>query len=146
MDLRNAAQEMIKSYPGGWSAMAAALGMSLAGLENRVYERKGQVLSTHSMLQMQAFSGTKHFAQAIAMSSGGVFLQLPETEDLDHDELLAKFNAVYAEVGKLSARFSEAIADDEIDKREKEDLQKIGDQIHRRIEELLRLTFTVFCK
>ena len=146
MELRTAAQKMIKAMPGGWDAMAAALGYSKAGLENRVYERQGQALLVETMMQMQAFTQTTHFAQAVASLSGGVFLPLPAAADIDRDELLAKFNAVYAEVGKLSARFNEATADNVIDSKERADLSMIAEQIHRHIEELLRLTFQVFCR
>lgn len=145
MELRAAAQHMIKSFPGGWTAMAAAMGLSPAGLENRVYERKGQSLSVHESLQMQAFADTSHFAEAIAAASGGVFLKLPELGDIDNEELLAKFNRLYAELGRLSARFSEATADGVIDGRERAELKGIGDQVHKIIEELLFLTFRLFC-
>ena len=146
MELRTAAQKMIKAMPGGWDAMSAALGYTKSGLENRVYERQGQALLVETMLQMQAFTNTTHFAQAVASLSGGMFLPLPDPVDVDRDELLAKFNAVYSEVGKLSSRFSEATADNVIDKKEREDLTLIAEEIHRHIEELLRLTFQVFCR
>ena len=45
--MRPAYQKMITAYPGGWSAMAGAMGWSLAGLENRVYERKNQQMTVH---------------------------------------------------------------------------------------------------
>lgn len=99
MDMRRAYLEMIRAFPGGWDAMAAALGVTRAGLENRIYERKGQSLHVETARQMQAFSGCPAFAEAVAADAGGVFLPLPEAEEVGSDELLAMFNQLYAELG-----------------------------------------------
>lgn len=137
---------MIRAFPGGWDAMAGALGMSRMALENRIYERKGQAVLVETALQMQQFSGTTHFAEAVAQSSGGVFMQLPEHTDHDREELLAKFNELYAELGDLSVKFKESVKDNEIDSQERTELSGVGQQIHRTVEELLALTFTIYCR
>ena len=137
---------MIKEFPGGWDAMAGALGMTRDALENRIYERKGQSVLTETALQMQQFSSSTHFAEAVAQVSGGVFMKLPEHGDHDRDELLAKFNELYAELGDLSIKFKVSIEDGEIDKRERADLSDVGQHIHRTVEELLTLTFQIYCR
>lgn len=145
MDLRKARLGMIKAMPGGWDAMAAALGMSRDALENRIYERKGQSLLTETDMQMQSFSGTKLFAQAVADQSGGTYLELPAIAEVDDVPLVTKWNELYTELGRLSQRFNEAIADDHVDKKERTDLTDIVQVIHRRAEELIALTFKVYC-
>lgn len=137
---------MIRAFAGGWDAMAAALGWSRQGLENRIYELKGQSILVETALQMQAFSNTTHFAEAVAKESGGVFLRLPEVGELGRDDLLDRFNEVYAEIGEFSAKFREAVRDNEIDRSERHDLEDIAQQIHRSTEELLALTFQVYCR
>lgn len=138
---------MIGAFPGGWPAMAAALGLpSAMALENRVYERKGQTVTVHLAEQMQAFSGTAHFAEGVARDSGGVFLKLPEARDIGNEELLAEFNLLYAELGELSGKFREYVKDNEIDKAERADLDDVAQQIHRTVEELLALTYQVYCR
>ena len=126
--------------------MAAALGMSRNGLENRVYERKGQGVTVDTALQLQAFSGTTLFAEAVAASSGGTFVKLP-ADLVDGNELLGKkFREVSIQFGHYAARFDKAIeGDDEIDARERADLQAIGDSVHKAMSELLALTFRVYC-
>lgn len=146
MNIRQSFLGMIKAFPGGWDAMCGALGMRRDALENRIYERKGQSVCVDTALQMQAFSGTTHFAEAIAAVSGGVFVRIPQSSDIDNDALLAKFNALHAQIGLLSLRFSEATADGEVDKRERADLAAIGDEIHRATQELLALTFNIYCR
>lgn len=125
--------------------MAAALGMSRDALENRIYERKGQSVLVETALQMQEFSGTTHFAEAVAQASGGLFMKLPDNNGKDRDELLAKFNELYGELGDLSIKFKASVEDGEIDKRERADLSDAGQNIHRTVEELLTLTFQIYC-
>ena len=146
MEIRKAYLAMIKEYPGGWDAMAAALGMTRDALENRIYERKGQSVLAETALQMQKFSNSTHFVEAVAQVSGGVFMKLPKHVDHDRDELLSKFNELYVELGDLSGKFREYVKDDEIDRRERADLSDVGQHIHRTVEELLTLTFQIYCK
>lgn len=145
MGIREAHKAMIRAINGGWEVAAAALGMTLASLENRIYERKGQTLSTADSLALQATSGTTMFAEAIAHASGGTFVKLPECGEVDNEALLIKFNALHAELGLLSRRFGEYTKDDEINAREATDLKAIGDEVHKTMEELLALTFKIYC-
>lgn len=146
MEIKKAFLSMIKAFPGGWDAMSAALGMSKDALENRIYERKGQSVLVETALQMQSFSSTTHFAEAVAQVSGGVFMKLPEHGDHDREELLSKFNELYGELGELSIKFKASVEDGEIDKRERADLSDVGQHIHRTVEELLTLTFQIYCR
>ena len=146
MEIRKAYLSMIRAFPGGWDAMAGALGMSRDALENRIYERKGQSVLVETALQMQLFSASTHFAEAVAQVSGGVFMTLPEQSNRDRDELLAKFNELYAKRGDLSIKFKVSVEDGEIDKRERADLTDVGQHIHRTVEELLNLNFQIYCR
>ncbi|MDD3676047.1 YmfL family putative regulatory protein [Thauera propionica] len=145
MEIKRSYLAMIREYPGGWDAMAAALGMSRSALENRIYERKGQSVLVETALQMQQFSNSTHFAEAVAQVSGGVFMKLP-SHNYDRDELLSKFNELYAELGNLSMKFKTSIEDGEIDRRERDELTDIGQHVHRTVEELLALTFQIYCR
>lgn len=145
VDTRESYTKMITAYPGGWVAMAAALGMSKDALENRVYERKGQQINVHTAMQLQAFSQTTFFAEAVSQESGGIFVKLPEFEECDRDELLGKFNQLYTELGRLSEKFSHHTQDGRIDQREKKDLTDTSQQIHRTVQELMVLTFAIYC-
>lgn len=139
--------DMIRAYPGGWEAMAAALGLpSKVALENRIYERSGQTVTVHLAEQMQAFSGTTLFAEDQARQAGGVFMKLPETSSAGNDELLNEFNLLYAELGELSGKFREAVRDNEISLAERADLEMVAQQIHKTVGELMTLMFAVYCK
>lgn len=125
--------------------MSAALGMSRDGLENRIYERKGQGLHGQTSMQMQKFSDTTLYAEAVAAASGGTFVKLP-TDLVDGNEsLMTKFQTLYAELGKFSQHFTDATADQEIDAAERKVLESDSARLHKVLAELLALTFRVYC-
>lgn len=144
MEIRQAYLAMIKAFPGGWDAMVGALGAtSRDALENRIYERKGQGVLVETALQMQKFSSTTCFAEAVAAASGGTFVKLPEAE-VHNEDLTKKFNELYAELGKFSRDFNEATADDVIDRREELLLAADVDEMHKTLSELLGLVLRVY--
>ncbi|MFK7089315.1 YmfL family putative regulatory protein [Chromobacterium violaceum] len=144
--LRTAYQAMCKAMPGGWAAMAAALGFSKDGLENRVYERKGQSVSVHEAMQMQAFSGSAVFAEAVAAETGGVFVPLPDISTVDDAEIQRVYMELVDEVGRLAREWREATRDGEVDKRERQRLEAIRDAICAKVTQMNHLTFQVFCR
>lgn len=146
MDHKSTYQKMIAAMQGGWGAMAGALGTTVAALENHVYEKKGQSMSVHLAEQMQDISQTTYFAEATAKNAGGTFVKLPDVDHIDNESLLAKFNELHAKLGLLSARFAEYTKDGEVDPRERADLKAIGEQIHKTMEELLAITFRIYCR
>lgn len=145
MEIKQSYLAMIREFPGGWDAMAGALGMSRCALENRIYERKGQSILVDTALQMQAFSRSTLFAEAIARRSGGVFVETPSPDCNHRDDILEKFTALYSELGDLSREFSIAIKDHKIDARERDDLEGIAARIQATLAQLLVLTFQVYC-
>lgn len=144
VDLLSAYQEMIKVH--GWAGTAATLGMARSALEARVYEVKGSGMRVTTALLIQAHAGTTHFAQAVAAASGGVFIQLPESEGATDEALHGKFHELYVELGRLSATYTAAIADGEINRRERADLEEIAQQMHKTTQELMALMFQIYCR
>jgi hypothetical protein len=132
---------------GGWEDAAYKLGMSISVLQNRVYGKKGSVLSIDHALSLQTISNTTLFAEAIALASGGTFVALPQItdEDVTNEELLLKFQQLCEEFGRLGHRHREATEDGHVDAQERADLQAIADSMHRRIQELLAITFRIYC-
>ena len=146
MKIKKSYLGMIKAFAGGWDAIAAALGMSRNGLENRVYERKGQGVGVDTALQLQAFSGTTLFAEAVAASSGGAFVKLPADLSDGNEVLAKKFRDIYVRLGTFATHFEEATADEVIDARERACLDADMDGLHRALSELMALTIRVYCE
>lgn len=146
MKIRKSYLGMIRAFPGGWDAVAAALGMSRNSLQNRVYELKGQGVPVDIALQLQAFSGTTLFAEAVAASSGGAFVKLPADLSDGDDVLAKKFRDIYVRLGTFAAHFEEATADEVIDARERACLDADMDGLQRGLAELMALTIRVYCQ
>ncbi|MEG0041598.1 MAG: YmfL family putative regulatory protein [Massilia sp.] len=144
MELLPSYQEMIKVH--GWTGTAATLGMTRSQLEARVYEVKGSGMRVSTALLIQAHAGTTHFAQAIAVASGGVFVELPSGDGVTGEALHGKFQELYTELGRLSGTYTEAIKDNEIDRRERSELEDISQQMHKTMKELMGLMFQVYCR
>nr|WP_308612971.1 YmfL family putative regulatory protein [Massilia eburnea] len=139
----SAYQAMIKVH--GWNGTAATLGMTKSALEQRVYEVKGSGMRVDTALLIQNYAGTKHFAQAVAHASGGVFYALPEAGDLSDVDLHDKFHELYDELGELSREYTSAKKDGKIDTRERAVLQIIENRMHTTIRELMSLMFLMHC-
>jgi hypothetical protein len=144
MDLLSAYQEMIRVH--GWNGTAATLGMTKSALEARVYEVKGSGMRVDTALLIQAYAGTKHFAQAVAHASGGVYIDLPNADSIHGEDLEAKFHELVYELGHLSKTASDAKKDGEIDARERAALEGIAQQMHKTLQELMALMFHVYCR
>ncbi len=119
MNNRQALLDLIRKYPGGWDAMAAAVGMSRDALENRIYERKGQQISLHVATQMESFSDCDALVSAHAAARGGVFMKLPAPGDMGNEEISDLFHRIWQDMGELSNEYielsqkGEATADDQ---------------------------------
>lgn len=145
MDLLTAYQEMIKVH--GWNGTAGTLGMTKSQLEARVYEVKGSGMRVDTALLIQAYAGTKHFAQAVAHASGGVYIDLPAPDCIHGEGIDAKFRELVRKLGKLTATFESSIeGDDEIDARERADIETCSQEMHKTIQELVALMFHVYCR
>lgn len=145
MEYRKAYQDMIKAFPGGWPAMAAALGTSQSSLENRVYERKGMTMTVELARQIQINSGTTRFAEAAAVDAGGTFVRLPEIENIGNDELFKKFLHLNTRLGDLSREYQQSTADGHVDGKEWARLNHIVSDMHQTLQELMAITRKVFC-
>jgi hypothetical protein len=111
-----------------------------------VYELNGHGMRVETAMMIQSYSGTTHFAEAVAAASGGVFVELPEAGPLDGIDLMAKFHELYAEIGDLSKTYAAAVVDGEIDKRERAALERIENNMHKTMKELMGTMFRVYCK
>jgi hypothetical protein len=144
MELLPAYQEMIKVH--GWNGTAATLGMSKSALEARVYEVKGSGMRVDTALLIQSYAGTKHFAQAVAHASGGVYVDLPAVDCRHDEDLESKFRELLCELGDLSKTYGVAKQDGEIDTRERACLEDIAQQMHKSLQELMSLMFHIYCR
>jgi len=116
-------------------------------LENRIYERQGQAILVHERCRCRRFPRATHFAQAIAAGIGGVFLKLPETRDTRQRGAAGRIqSALPRSSASCPQNSAEYVVDNDLDKRERADLEDVAQQIHRTVQELLALMFSVYCR
>ncbi|SAL20345.1 hypothetical protein AWB70_01033 [Caballeronia cordobensis] len=147
MGFRQAYVQMIESA-GGRDRMAAELGLTTQALDNRVYEKGTPPQRVHPdmAMQMQVASGTTLFAAEVARQSGGTFIPLPQVSDqIDNEQIQDKFMRLVERVGQLATRHREATSDGHVDKNERADLDGIAHELHRDVQEMLSLTYVIYC-
>lgn len=137
-------QDMIKVH--GWIGTAAQMNMTRSQLEARVYEVKGSAMRVSTAQLLQQISGTTLFAQAIAADAGGVFIEMPAGDAVAQSDLMAKFLELQTEIGDLSRAYTAAIADAVIDSRERVELEKIEQAMHKTVCELMATMFKMHCR
>lgn len=145
MDTQRAVvNQMIGAFGHGPDALAVAMGLSPAGLNNRRYCIKGQQLSEDELLAMQALSGTRLYAEYIAARSGGVFVPLPDAGEVDNDELLNRQLELAEEVGALARLMKDSIRDGSINAGERSALYEEASKLFRMAHELVGVAVLVY--
>lgn len=145
MDTQRAVvNQMISAFGHGPDALAVAMGLSPAGLNNRRYCIKGQQLSEDELLAMQALSGTRLYAEYIAARSGGVFVPLPEAAEVDNDDLLNRQLELAEEVGALARLMKDSIRDGSINAGERSALYEEASKLFRMAHELVGVAVLVY--
>lgn len=143
MERSDALKEMAEQFPGGQAGVAALLGLTVSALRNRLYEIKGQRINCDEAVALSLASGSDAWIQSLCADLGGVFVHLPHV-DAGREDILDKFNELYAELGELSSDFRHAVEDEEIDDQEAERLENDGRRITATVHELLKLSFAIY--
>ncbi|EHD21294.1 MULTISPECIES: YmfL family putative regulatory protein [Brenneria] len=122
VDLKETIKAMCKAYPGGRSAMAGALGMTLAQFNNNLYEKNGcRFFEIHELEAMEDLSGTSLLAEYFAQRCGALLVDVPTFDDLDRVELYNRSVYTAAKRGQVDQMIQQAIEDgviDEVEARE----------------------------
>ncbi|MCJ1887401.1 hypothetical protein LNN38_21250 [Pseudomonas sp. LA21] len=110
---------IVNEYPGGKDCAAARLGINEKRLENQIYETAGcKPLSDTELLLLEQQNGTRHLPEYICALYGGVFVPLPEVEELDNIDLHQRTVTAAARRGEVDLMIAAALDDGEIDSKE----------------------------
>lgn len=132
--INQALREMAQSPNGGYATSAAMLGMTKAGLENRLYEVKGQRLSIDDAMLLQRLTERTDFAEAVAAESGGVFVPVPEMDAaaLLGEDIREHLHCSIEELGCLFRTWRNSTADGCLDKAESAEMwRKVRGVVNR---------------
>lgn len=116
---RQVMSAVVCAYPGGRECAAARLGLPLKRLDNQVYENAGaQPLSDSQLHQLEQDTGTTFLPDYICRLYGGVFVPMPEADELDNLELFQRALDTHAKRGAVDQLILKALDDGEIDEAE----------------------------
>lgn len=142
-DISDAIHQLITQTPGKYDAMAKQL-CPLSGTENalrnRVRQLAGQVVPLGMAVEMESISGRSDITEAMCKRAGGVFVKLPEVNDIGNDELLIKFNDLLVALGDFGRAHNEFTSDGILDRDETKRLKAKGYKAQSIIAEIVAVT------
>lgn len=123
VDIKETVKAMCKALPGGRSAMAGGLGMTLAHFNNNLYEKNGcRFFEHHELEAMEDLSGTNLLAEYFARRRGALLVEIPQFEELDQVGLFEKSIRTAANRGHVDQVIAKSLEDGVICKEEAEDI------------------------
>ena len=123
-DIKETIKAMCKAYPGGRSAMAGALGMSLETFNNNLYEKNGcRFFELHELEAMEDLSCTSLLAGYFSQRRGGLHVDVPKFDDLDRVELYSLAIHTAAQRGHVDQIIQQALEDGVIDEQEAREVE-----------------------
>jgi hypothetical protein len=146
LNILDTAHAVAHDYPGGCESLAPRVGMSAAVLRSKVNPQ----IDTHKLTLQDAVRITdttndERIIEAWLAERNAVMVKLPTaSEQPDNEEILNKFLKLTTHYGELARRHSEATFDGVVDDQEMEDLERIGNLIHKAVEEINALTRRVY--
>lgn len=142
--IREAANRLCLNFPGGYDGMAVAIGVSSgAMLRQKVLGHKGARLDVDELVAMQSACNSSSLVDAFARESGGVFVQLPNLDQVCNQEIARSFAKLSARVGKLAGDFGVAVSDEEVDKGERQLLESDAQEVAGAAMELVAMIVAV---
>lgn len=143
-----AVRRTIADLPGGYEEAPTWLGSKVTkdSLFNRLRSTfADQIFPLGWALVLQKACGKYYVTEAIARASGGVFILLPDIEEVDNADINQRLLEAVEELGIYSQKVRAAIEDGVIDRRER---KEIDAELHRvivKMQEHASLVFRVFC-
>ena len=116
---RQVMSAVVCAYPGGRECAAARLGLPLKRLDNQVYENAGtQPLNDAQLHLLEQATGTTYLPDYLCALYGGVFVPMPELDELDNVELFERALNTQAKRGTVDQLIVKALDDGLIDEAE----------------------------
>lgn len=140
-----AVKKTIAALPGGYAEAAEWLDVTENALFNRLRVGGDQVLPMGWAMVLQMASKTYFVSEAVARSSGGVFVPLPDIEEVDNADINQRLLEAMEELGVYSQKVRTAIEDGVIDRREREEIDAELHRVIVKMQEHASLLFRVFC-
>ena len=106
-----AVRKTIAALPGGYAEAADWLDVTENALFNRLRADGDQIFPLGWAMILQRAGGTHFIADAVAQSANGVFVSLPDVEDVDNADINQRLLEVIEQIGSYSKQIRSAIED-----------------------------------
>jgi len=131
--VRESCQKTIAALPGGYAEAAEWLDVTENALFNRLRADGDQIFPLGWAMILQRAAGTHYIADAVAQSAGGVFVSLPEIEEVENADINQRLLEVIEQIGSYSKQIRSAIEDGVVEPHEQ---TAINDELYLSISKL----------
>lgn len=143
--LVKAIRKTVAGLSGGYAEAAEILDVTEDAIFNRLRAGGDQLFPIGWSLLLQHAAGSHHIATAIAKTSGGVFVPLPDVEEVDYGDINQRLLEAIEQITRYSQQVRAAIEDGVVEPHERE---LIDEELHRaitKLQEHTTLVYKVFC-
>ncbi|MFK3934020.1 YmfL family putative regulatory protein [Pantoea agglomerans] len=140
-----AIRKTVAGLAGGYAEAAEILDVTENVIFNRLRAGGDQLFPIGWSLLLQHAAGSHHIATAIAKTSGGVFVPLPDVELVDYGDINQRLLEAIEQITRYSQQVRAAIEDGLVEPHERE---VINEELHRaitKLQEHTTLVYKVFC-
>lgn len=139
---------VVEGFPGGVVAASETVGKdNVKRFKNQMYESAGvKPLTDDEVCALEQVTGTHMLPDYICALYGGVFVSLPQVDQLDNIDLYARSIKTDASLGTVDLMIQKALADGEIDAKEADEIMAVHHKhLAARHEEVIA-TIALFAK
>ncbi len=143
--VRESCQKNYRGVAGGYAEAADWLDVTENALFNRLRADGDQIFPLGWAMVLQRAGGTHFIADAVAQSANGVFVSLPDVEDVDNADINQRLLEVIEQIGSYSKQIRSAIEDGVVEPHEK---TAINDELYlsiSKLQEHAALVYKIFC-
>lgn len=143
--VRESCQKNYRGVAGGYAEAAEWLDVTENALFNRLRADGDQIFPLGWAMILQRAAGTHYIADAVAQSAGGVFVSLPEIEEVENADINQRLLEVIEQIGSYSKQIRSAIEDGVVEPHEQ---TAINDELYlsiSKLQEHAALVYKIFC-
>ncbi len=143
--VRESCQKNYRSVAWGYAEAADWLDVTENALFNRLRADGDQIFPLGWAMVLQRAAGTHYIADAVAQSAGGVFVSLPEIEEVENADINQRLLEVIEQIGSYSKQIRSAIEDGVVEPHEQ---TAINDELYlsiSKLQEHAALVYKIFC-
>lgn len=143
--VRESCQKNYRGIAWGYAEAADWLDVTENALFNRLRADGDQIFPLGWAMVLQRAAGTHYIADAVAQSAGGVFVSLPEIEEVENADINQRLLEVIEQIGNYSRQIRSAIEDGVVEPHEQ---TAINDELYlsiSKLQEHAALVYKIFC-